>query len=196
MYEYPYGNSQQLNLDWILNKLKEIEGREVDAGDLKTIANALLSLSYNPTSSYQINDIVFDNTSERLYICNTAIPAGGENWTPAHWDEVKLGDAISTIIQSFVSNIKYVDTGTAHYLAMTKGNNDINFARIEDVGTNNSQRIASSKAVYDLNKIIQQIVNSPNSPYYGKTFSIIGDSMSTFEGYIYTSYNNFFYSFA
>ena len=25
MYQYPYGDSQQLNLDWIINKLIELE---------------------------------------------------------------------------------------------------------------------------------------------------------------------------
>ena len=27
MYEFPYGNFQELNLDWVLDKIKELEER-------------------------------------------------------------------------------------------------------------------------------------------------------------------------
>ncbi len=33
MFEYPYGNTQELNLDWILETIKDLEDRVEDLED-------------------------------------------------------------------------------------------------------------------------------------------------------------------
>lgn len=36
MYEYPYGNTQELNLDWILETVKDLETRVEELEDRVT----------------------------------------------------------------------------------------------------------------------------------------------------------------
>ena len=51
-----------------------------------------ISDAYDATASYAVGDFcINDNT---LYRCNTAIPTGGEAWTPAHWDAVQIVDLL------------------------------------------------------------------------------------------------------
>ena len=40
---------------------------------------------YDPTSSYSVGEHCLNNGY--MYICNTAIPAGGEAWNSNHWDQ-------------------------------------------------------------------------------------------------------------
>lgn len=91
---YPWGNTQQLNLDWILQKIKELEAEGGAA--LDEVANALIAASYSH-QAYDRSDIVFRDG--KLYRANQAIPAPGEAWTPAHWDEILLGDTVSNLVQ-------------------------------------------------------------------------------------------------
>ena len=53
-----------------------------------------ISDAYDATASYAVGDFcIYDNT---LYRCNTAIPTGGEVWTPAHWDAVQIVDLLGS----------------------------------------------------------------------------------------------------
>ena len=101
-YLYPYGDTSQLNLDWILAKIKKLEndiGTEISA-ELETIANALISATYDPLSAsgYALQDIVFYN--DALWRCNTAIPAGGEPWDSSHWDQIYIGPTLSNLVRA------------------------------------------------------------------------------------------------
>ena len=99
-YLYPWGNTQQLNLDWILQKIKDLEAGAGGA-DLDEISNALLAASY-AAQAYEQFDIVFRDG--KLYLANADIPAPGEAWTPAHWDEILLGGPVSALLKH-VSNM-------------------------------------------------------------------------------------------
>ena len=181
MYEYPYGNSQQLNLDWILNKLKKFENSGASSADMKSIANALLSASYDAGSEYAVNDVVYNDTLETLYICNTAIPVGGEPWDATHWDAFRVGEVL-TLLFNTIQNLSSDDiannsnvTGTGltaalnalvedvrynnHYLQQKKNGVYANVIPIEDTPSNNSDRLASSKAAYDLKGAITATQN-------------------------------------
>ena len=46
MYQYPYGNAQQLNLDWILSKIQELEAGTTQV-NIEEVANALVSASFD-----------------------------------------------------------------------------------------------------------------------------------------------------
>lgn len=164
MYQYPYGNSQQLNLDWILNKLKELEA---GSADLEEIANALISDSY-AVQNYNLSDIVFYNG--KLHRANQNITA--EAWNPAHWDEILLGDTVANLVravagmnsddvfnESNVSGTYVTDALNAlvedirynnHYIQQKKNGVYSDAIEIEDTPSNSSDKLASSKAVYDL----------------------------------------------
>ena len=92
MYQYPYGNAQQLNLDWILNKLKELE---IGSGaTLEEVSNALIALNY-AEQNYNLSDIVFHNG--KLYSANQNITA--EPWNTDHWNEVLLANPVSNLVR-------------------------------------------------------------------------------------------------
>lgn len=207
MYEYPAGNAQQLNLDWVLNKIKELENRIGSSGgggsaDLEEVANALISLSYDSSKSYDVNDVVFQPLTGKLYRCNTAIGAGGEAWNAAHWDEIlvaptltNLVKAVSTMSSDDVFNNSNV-TGTHltealnalvedirynnHYIQQKKNGVYSNVIPIEDTPTNNSSRLASSKAVYNVDNAIadkEKATFSGLGMFY--RIGVIGDSYAT-----------------
>lgn len=92
MYQYPYGNAQQLNLDWILSKLQEVE--EGSGATLEEVSNALIALTY-AEQNYNLSDIVFHNG--KLYSANQNITA--ESWNPNHWNEVLLANPVSNLVR-------------------------------------------------------------------------------------------------
>ena len=92
MYQYPYGNAQQLNLDWILSKLQELESGSGGGADLEEVANALVSASFDATVPYRRYDYVFYDG--KLYrALNDNIGA----FNPANWMEVTLGADIPVL---------------------------------------------------------------------------------------------------
>ena len=208
MYEYPYGNSQQLNLDWILNKVKEFENSGASSADMKSIANALLSASYDAGSAYAVNDVVYNDTLETLYICNTAIPVGGEPWDATHWDAFRVGEVLTflfntiqnlpsdniannsnvtgtgltTALNALVEDIKYSN----HYLQQKKNGVYTDVIPIEDTPSNNSDRLASSKAAYDLKGAIDAITPLDTTPTSGSTKGITSGAVYTTEHTIST----------
>ena len=189
MYQYPYGDSQQLNLDWIINKLIELEQSFVagESAELEEFANALISLTYIPTQAYNNSDIVFHNG--HLYRCNTTIPAPGEVWDPAHWDQIMLGNTVANLVRAvawmnsdhvfnesnvpgthvtealnaLVEDIRYDN----HKIQQKKNGAYTDVIPVEDTPSNNSDRLASSKAAYDLKVLyyndLQLTETAPNS---------------------------------
>lgn len=113
MYQYPYGNAQQLNLDWILSKLQELESGSSGGADLEEVANALVSASFDATIPYRKYDYAFYDG--KLYrALNDTIGA----FNPSDWLEVTLGadipvltrlvnadSALLTTLQNKVNNL-------------------------------------------------------------------------------------------
>lgn len=141
MYQYPYGNAQQLNLDWILSKLQELESGSGGGADLEEVANALVSASFDATIPYRKYDYAFYDG--KLYrALNDTIGA----FNPADWLEVTLGadipvltrllnavDASLTTLQGQVADLDSDDvdnasnvTGTTVTAALDNLNGAIN----------------------------------------------------------------------
>lgn len=92
MYQYPYGNAQQLNLDWILSKLQELESGSGGGADLEEVANALVSASFDATIPYRKYDYAFyDGKLYRALNDNIGV------FNPADWMEVTLGADIPVL---------------------------------------------------------------------------------------------------
>ena len=91
-YLYPWGNTQELNLDWIIQKIKELENGGASGADIEEIANVLVALTYRSANTYQRYDYAFYNG--KLYRA-TANTTGVFN--PSDWLEVQIGNDVAIL---------------------------------------------------------------------------------------------------
>lgn len=168
MYQYPYGNAQQLNLDWILGKIQELEAGSTEV-NIEEVANALVSASFDAGVSYRKYDYCFYNG--KLY---RALNDTTGAFNPSDWLEVVIGDdipvltrllnavdtsltslqttvgnqgnAITTLQTTAVTNVRY----NGGFLKKTINGSDANIIQVQDTPTNDSAKLPSSKAVYNL----------------------------------------------
>ena len=183
---FPYMNLNTLNLDWILRELKAIKdlAPTEDATLLKMVANALLAETYDAATQYNVDDIVYRDNEKRLFKCITATPAGGEAWDNSKWVEIDVGEVLTDLLvnggtPNAVTNVRYND----HKIQQEINGTYSDVIVIEDTPTNVSDRLPSSKAVYNLNGAINDINNElpvflDNSPSgtvacNGNTFNTI-----------------------
>lgn len=123
---FPFMNLNALNLDWIIRELKTIKdlAPTEDADLLKMVANALISETYDTTKQYNVDDIVYRDVNNRLYICKTATPVGGEPWTNSHWQEIKVGDVLTdlnNILNSIQSELSPINNYFYYYIDGVNG---------------------------------------------------------------------------
>ena len=95
--QFPYANFHELNLDWILHELKELETEITNFVAINSVkyANPII---WDITSQYETNTVVLDN-SGNAYLSVQPVPAGvsldrTEYWTQignfsALWDSVR-----------------------------------------------------------------------------------------------------------
>ena len=94
---FPYANFHELNLDWILHELKELETEITNFVAINSVKYAN-PITWNITSQYETNTVVLDN-SGNAYLSVQPVPAGvaldrEEYWTKignfsALWDSVR-----------------------------------------------------------------------------------------------------------
>lgn len=81
MYQYPYGNAQQLNLDWLLNEWRRWQ---------QQVEN-MIAAQWSDTDTYTQGAVVI--LDHVLYICDTATATVGE-FVPEEWLPVTLSDLL------------------------------------------------------------------------------------------------------
>lgn len=80
-------------------KVLDEDGAILLTSNIKTLsdatypANAAVASPYNSAISYIVGSYCLHNGL--LYKCNTEIPVGGEQWVPAHWTQVNLGNELA-----------------------------------------------------------------------------------------------------
>lgn len=81
MYQYPYGNSQQLNLDWLLTQWRMFQKQIED----------MIAPQWSDTETYvEWNIVIHEHT---LFYCSTATATVGE-FKPDEWTAFSFADAL------------------------------------------------------------------------------------------------------
>lgn len=79
MYQYPYGNSQQLNLDWLLTQWRQFQKQVED----------MIAPQWSDTESYAQNALVIHD--HVFYYC-TAVAATVGEFKPNEWAALTIAD--------------------------------------------------------------------------------------------------------
>lgn len=82
MYHYPYGNSEQLNLDWLLRSWREFQ---------KAIED-MIAPQYDPKIAYPDPALVIYN---HVLYTNTVAITEPEEWNPDHWAQTSIFGILS-----------------------------------------------------------------------------------------------------
>ena len=79
MYHYPYGSSQQLNLDWLINAWRTYQRQIED----------MIAPQYSNSTEYDANSLVI---YDHVFYYNPDPISPAEEWDPDHWIQLSIAD--------------------------------------------------------------------------------------------------------
>lgn len=79
MYNYPYGNTSQLNLDWFLQSWRQFQRAVED----------MIAPQYSESSTYPANSIVI---YQHVLYTNPAAITVEEQFDPANWEQISIAE--------------------------------------------------------------------------------------------------------
>lgn len=92
--QFPYTNFHELNLDWLLRMMKELNSTIKNFVALNTIKYAD-PIQWNITTQYEANTVVVDPQSGTAYISSKAVPSGVALTNTDYWSVIFTLDIIS-----------------------------------------------------------------------------------------------------
>ena len=98
---FPYANSHELNLDWILHELKELETEITNFVEINAVkyANPII---WDITSQYETNTVVLDN-SGNAYLSVQPVPAGVSLDRTEYWTQIGNFSALCDSVRSAIT---------------------------------------------------------------------------------------------
>ena len=79
MYNYPYGNSQQLNLDWLISAWRQYQ---------EQVEN-MIAPQYDHNIAYPAMSLVIH---DHKFYYNPDDINDPEEWDPEHWTQISIAD--------------------------------------------------------------------------------------------------------
>lgn len=101
--QFPYTNFHELNLDWLLKMMKELDNTVENFVALNTIKYAD-PIQWNITTQYEKNTIVIEPNSGTAYISVQPVPVGVSIGNTDYWTVVFSLDAIIDSINNNLTN--------------------------------------------------------------------------------------------
>ena len=92
--QFPYTNFHELNLDWLIKLIKELENTVNNFVALNTIKYAE-PIQWNITTQYQANTVVVDPQTGTAYLSSKAVPSGVALTNTDYWSVIFTLDIIS-----------------------------------------------------------------------------------------------------
>ena len=113
--QYPYINVNDLNLDYILNQIKEMTNEVVNFVSLNAIKYAD-PIQWDITRQYEKNTVVIDPLTGTAYISVAPVPSGVALTRTEYWTVVfDLGSFVTRAAQNFTSHWEQDTTLTATF---------------------------------------------------------------------------------
>lgn len=91
---FPYTNFHELNLDWLLKMIKELQNTVENFVALNTIKYAD-PIQWNITTQYEANTVVVDPQTGTAYLSSKAVPSGVALTNTDYWSVIFTLDIIS-----------------------------------------------------------------------------------------------------
>ena len=107
--KYPYTDFHELNLDWIISKLIQMDSKLTNFVNLNTIKYAD-PISWDITKQYETNTIVIDQTTGVAYISAKPVPAGVAISNTDYWSVVF---DLQQIINNITDNLTFHNNGAS-----------------------------------------------------------------------------------
>lgn len=107
--QFPYTNFHELNLDWLLNMVKELNSTIENFVTLNTIKYAD-PIQWNITAQYETNTVVVDPNTGTAYLSTQPVPSGVDLSNTDYWTIIF---DLSEIIGNINSNLTLHDAGTS-----------------------------------------------------------------------------------
>ena len=109
---FPYANFHELNLDWLLKKMRELDKKLDNFIKINQIKYAD-PIQWNITSQYEANTVVVDPNTGIAYLSTEAVPAGASITNTDYWTPIfDLGALFAMINNNLTDHIE--ETGTTN----------------------------------------------------------------------------------
>ena len=117
---FPYANFHELNLDWLLKKMKELDLRVEDFIKINQIKYAD-PIQWDITKQYEANTIVIDPATGIAYLSTQPVGTGVSIGNTDYWTEIfNLSELIDNITKNLSIHPEAAGTTTSSY-ALEKG---------------------------------------------------------------------------
>lgn len=113
---WPYSNFHDLNLDWVISVIRELETKITQFVALNTIEYAD-PFQWDITRQYEKNVIVFNTENKTAYISVDAVPYGTDITNTQYWTKVVDISSIYDQLVDAITSIKY------EFFGLPAGNN-------------------------------------------------------------------------
>lgn len=112
---FPYANFHELNLDWLLKKMRELDKKLDDFIKINQIKYAD-PIQWNITSQYEANTVVVDPTTGIAYLSTEAVPSGVAITNTDYWTPIfDLAALFAMINNNLTSHIEASGTTNATF---------------------------------------------------------------------------------